>query len=125
MASNDNNDKIKVEEEAESSVVVRKRMWLSDDNGGNYSSGESKEQTDVEVKTKEEEEMEEVSSEESSVNQLDTSEEKLTTKHGYDLFFNDNGDTSSTASEPHSPEMLSSHVCSDSNDSEDDDNFWM
>jgi hypothetical protein len=33
MTSNDNNDKCKIEEEVES-LTVRKRLWLSDDNGG-------------------------------------------------------------------------------------------
>jgi hypothetical protein len=64
MASNDdNNDKCKIEEEAESSMT-RKRLQPSyDDNGGDDSSDSPEE--------------EEVSSEETLMNQLNTSEEKL------------------------------------------------
>jgi hypothetical protein len=57
MTSNDN-DKLKMEEEAETSTV-RKRLWHT----GDDDSSDSPE--------------EEVSSEETSMNQLDTSEDKL------------------------------------------------
>jgi hypothetical protein len=67
MASNDNNDNCKLDEEAESSVE-RKRLWLSDDDDNSSDSPE-------------EETEEGVSSDESSMNQLDTSEEKLLAKH--------------------------------------------
>jgi hypothetical protein len=117
MASNDNNGKRKVEEEAKSSVV-RKRPWLSDEDGGDNDSSDSPEE-------EEEEEMEEqVSSEESSMNQLNTSKEKLLVMHGCDLFFSDDGDTTSPSLEPHTPEMPSNHMRSDPDGSEDDD-FWM
>jgi hypothetical protein len=116
MASNDNNGKRKVEEEAKSSVV-RKRPWLSDEDGGDNDSSDSPEE--------EEEEMEEqVSSEESSMNQLNTSKEKLLVMHGCDLFFSDDGDTTSPSLEPHTPEMPSNHMRSDP-DGSDDDDFWM
>jgi hypothetical protein len=77
--------------------------------------------------TMEVEEMEEdVSSKESSMNQLNTSKEKLMAKNGRGLFFGDNGDTSSTESKPRSPGTPSSHMRSnpDGND-DDDDDFWM
>jgi hypothetical protein len=64
MASNENN-KRKIEE-AESSVAVMKRLRFSDDDRCDNSSGESEE------KELEAEMEEEVSSEESSMNQLDT-----------------------------------------------------
>jgi hypothetical protein len=60
-----------LEEEAESSMA-RKRLWLSDDDDD--SSDSSKE--------------EEVSSEETSMNQLDTSEEKLQAKLSYPVLRN-------------------------------------
>jgi hypothetical protein len=88
---------------------VRKRLQLSDDDGGDDDS------SDLPV--------EEVSSEESSMNQLDTSEEKSLAKHGRGIIFNDNGNTS-PSSEPHVPKTSSSHVHSDL-DSSDDDDFWM
>jgi hypothetical protein len=84
MASSDNNDKHKLEEEVEPSIV-RKSLWLSDDNDSSDSLKE---------------EMEEVSLEESLMNQLDTSEEKLLAKRGRGLFFGDDGDTTLPSSEP-------------------------
>jgi hypothetical protein len=114
MASNDNNGKRKVEEEAKSSVV-RKRPWLSDEDGGDNDSSDSPEEEEME---------EQVSSEESSMNQLNTSKEKLLVMHGCDLFFSDDGDTTSPSLEPHTPEMLSNHMRSDPDGSNDDD-FWM
>jgi hypothetical protein len=115
MASNDeNNIKHKVEEEAES-TVGRKRLWLFDDDGGDDdSSGKSAEEI---------EEGEEVSLEESSMNHLDTSEEKLLAKRGSDLFFGDDGDTTSPLSEPCTPETPSSHVCVDDPKGSEDDDF--
>jgi hypothetical protein len=73
MASNDNNDKCKLEEEVESSMA-KKRLWIFDDDVSDNDSTDSPEE-----ETEEEEEMkEEVSSDETSMNnQLDTSEEKL------------------------------------------------
>jgi hypothetical protein len=69
------------------------------------------------------EEGEEVSSEELSMNQLDTSKEKLMAKNGRGLFFGDDGDTSSTESEPRYPIMPSSRMRS--NPDGNDDDFWM
>jgi hypothetical protein len=63
MASNDN-DKHKLEEEAKS-LMVRKRLRLSDNDGGNEDSSDLPEET------------EEVPSKQSLMNQLDTFEEKL------------------------------------------------
>jgi hypothetical protein len=65
MASNDNNDKHKLEEEAEFSMA-RKRLRLSTTAAVDDDSSDSPEE--------EEETEEEVSSEETSMNQLDTSE---------------------------------------------------
>jgi hypothetical protein len=65
MASNDNNGKCKLEEEAETSAA-RKRLWLSDYDGGD----------DVSFDSQHEDTNEEVSLEESSMNQVNTSEDK-------------------------------------------------
>jgi hypothetical protein len=89
MASNDNNGKNKLEEEVEPSTV-RKRLWLSDDNDSSDSLKEEMEEDEME---------EEVSLEESLMNQLDTSEEKLLAKRGLGLFFGDDGDTTSPSSD--------------------------
>jgi hypothetical protein len=117
MASNDNNDKRKLEEEAETSTV-RKRLWLSDDNGGDDNSYDSQYE---DMEEEEDEEMEEeVSSKELSMNQVNTSEDKLVAKHSSGLFFSDDGDTTSPSSEPHTLEMPSSRLCSDPDGSDDD-----
>jgi hypothetical protein len=105
MASNDNG-KHKFEEEVKSSMV-RKRLQLSDDAGSDDDSSNSAE--------------EEVPSEESSMNQLCTSEDKLLVKCGRGIVFGDDSDTTSPSSEPLTPEMLSSHVHSDPDSSDDDD----
>jgi hypothetical protein len=78
MASNDNNGKRKLEEEAESSMAT-KRLRLSDNDGGDNDSFDSiEEETEEEEVVEAELEMEEeVTSEETLMNQLDTSEEKL------------------------------------------------
>jgi hypothetical protein len=105
----------KLEEEVKSSMV-RKRLRLSDDDTGDDDSSDS-----LEEETEEEEE--EVSSEETSMNQHDTSEEKLFTKRGRGMIFSDDGDTTSHLSKPRTPK---SHRCSDEdNNNEDDDDFWM
>jgi hypothetical protein len=93
MASNDNNDKCKLEEDVMSSVV-RKRLQLSDDDGGDHDFSDSPEE-EMEDEGEEEETEEEFSSEESTINQLDTSEEKLLAKRGRDLFFDDDENTNS------------------------------
>jgi hypothetical protein len=110
MASNDNNGKRKLEEEVESSMV-RKRLWLSNDDTGDDNSSDSLE----------EEMEEEVSSEETSMNQLDTSEEKLQTKCVRGIIFGDDDNTTLPSSEPRTPE---SHQHSNE-DNNDDDDFWM
>jgi hypothetical protein len=103
-----------LEEEVESSMVM-KRLRLSDDN----SSDSPKEETEED---EEDEEMdEEVSSEESSMNQLDTSKEKFLEKRGRDIIVGDDGDTTSLSSEPHTPEMSSSHMRSNPDSSNDGD----
>jgi hypothetical protein len=99
---------------------------FSDDDGSDDSSSESEEETEPETEEEETAE-EEVSFEESSMNLVDTSEEKLMAKRGHGLLFSDDGDTSSTESDPHSPEMPSSRVRSDPNcndDNDDDDDFY-
>jgi hypothetical protein len=112
MASNDNNDKCKLEEEVESSTA-KKRLWIFDDDvNDNDSTDSPEEETEEEMK-------EEVSSDETSMNdQLDTSEEKLQAKHICGIVFGNDGDTTSPSSEPCSPE---SRQRSDE-DSSDDDN---
>jgi hypothetical protein len=93
MTSNDDN-KRKMEEEAESSMV-RKRLRLSDDGGIDDISSDSPER-----EPEEETEEEEVSSEETSMNQLDTSEEKLHARCACDILFNDDSESPSMSSEP-------------------------
>jgi hypothetical protein len=67
-----------------------------------------------------EEEIEkEVSSEETSMNQLDTSEEKLYAKRNRGILFSGNGDTPSMSSEP--PLTPESDWCSDEESSDNDD----
>jgi hypothetical protein len=113
MASNDNNDKCKLEEEVESSMA-KKRLWIFDDDVSDNDSTDSPEETEEEEEMKEE-----VSSDETSMNnQLDTSEEKLQAKHICGIVFGNDGDTTSPSSEPCSPE---SRQRSDE-DSSDDDN---
>jgi hypothetical protein len=114
MASNDNNGKRKLKEEAESSTA-RKRLWLSNDGDNDDDSSDSLEEEMEEMK-------EEVSSEETLMNQLNTSEEKLFAKRGHGMVFSDDGDNTSPSSEPCSPK---SHRCSDedNNDNDDDDDF--
>jgi hypothetical protein len=73
MASNDNG-KRKMEEK---SPMARKRLWHTDDDGSDTDSSDSPEEG-----PKEEEE--EVSLEETSMNQLDTSEEKLYARRTHD-----------------------------------------
>jgi hypothetical protein len=96
MASNDDG-KRKMEEEAESSTA-RKRLRLFDDDGGDSDSFDSPEE---EPEEEEETEEEEVSSEETSMNQLDTSEEKLYARRAHGILFSNDGDMPSTSSEPH------------------------
>jgi hypothetical protein len=55
------------------------------------------------------------------MNQLDTSEEKLLANRGHDLFYSDDGDTTSQLSEPHTHETPFSPVCSDPDGSDDGD----
>jgi hypothetical protein len=98
--NDDNNGKCKLEEEAAESSMARKRLWLSDDDDSFDSP---------------EEEEEEISSEETSMNHLNTSKEKLFVKRSRG---SDNGNTTSPSSEPRTPE---SHRCSNE-DSSDEDN---
>jgi hypothetical protein len=119
MSSN-SNDKHKLEEEAKSSTA-RKRLQLFDDDSGDDDCSDSPEE-----KIEEEDKMEEeVSSEESSMNQLDTSNEKLLAKHGCGIVFDDDNDTTSPLSEPRTTEMPSSREHSDPDSSNDvnGDNF--
>jgi hypothetical protein len=120
MALNDNNDKHKLEEEAESSMA-RKRLWLFNDDSSDDNSFDSPEE-ETEEEEEDEETEEEVSSDESLMSQIDTYEEKLLAKHGRDLIFDDDGDTTSPSLEPRTPETLSNRVRSDP---DDDDDFCM
>jgi hypothetical protein len=120
MALNDNNDKHKLEEEAKSSMA-RKRLWLFNDDSSDDDSFDSPEE-ETEEEEEDEEMEEEVSSNESLMSQIDTYEEKLLAKHGRDLIFDDDGDTTSPSLEPRTPETLSNHVRSDP---DDDDDFCM
>jgi hypothetical protein len=104
MASNDNG-KRKLEEEVESSMA-RKRLRLSDVDADDDNSSDSSE---------------EVSLEETSMKQLDTSEE-LFTKRGCGMIFSDDGNTTSPSLEPCTPE---SRWRSDEDNIDDDDDFWM
>jgi hypothetical protein len=108
MASNDNG-KRKLEEEVES-LMARKRLRLSDADADDDNSSDSPEETE-----------EEVSSKETSMKQLDTSEE-LFTKHGRGMIFSDDGDTTSPSLEPCT---LESRWHSDEDNIDDDNDFWM
>jgi hypothetical protein len=108
MTSN-NNGKCKLKEEAESSMT-RKRLQLSDNDISDDDSSDSLE----------EEMEEEVLLKETSMNQLDTSEEKSLAKHAGGIIFSDDGDTTSPSPEPHTPK---SHQRSDENNNDDDDDF--
>jgi hypothetical protein len=112
MASNDTNGKRKSEEEAES-LTARKRLWLSNNDGGDDDSSNSPEEETIEE--------EEVSSEESSMNQLNTSDEKLSTKRGHGMVFSDDGDTIAPSLKPR---ILERHMRSNL-DISDDDDFWI
>jgi hypothetical protein len=69
---------------------------------------------------------EEVSSEETSMNQLDTSEEKLYARCAHGILVKDNNDTPSTSSEQlPTPESRRHSDEGSSNDNNDDDDFWM
>jgi hypothetical protein len=76
-------------------------------------------------KRKLEEEAEEVSSKETSMNQLDASEEKLFAKRGRSMIFSDDGDNTSPSLEPRTPKS-GQHSDEDNSDEDDDnDDFWM
>jgi hypothetical protein len=110
MASNnDNNDNRKLDEEAESSTA-RKRPRLSDDDSGDNDSCNSPEEIE-----------EEVSSKETSMNQFNTSKDKLFAKCAHFHGSND-GNTTSSSCEPCTPE---SHRRSDEGSSDNDDDIWM
>jgi hypothetical protein len=97
-----------LEEEIESSTA-RKRLWLSDDDGSDDDSFNLPE------------EEEELPSGESSMNQLDTSEEKSLAKHDHSIIFSDDGDTSSSSSKPRVPKTSSSRMRFDPDSSNIDD----
>jgi hypothetical protein len=59
------------------------------------------------------------------MNQLDTSKEKLLAKCDCGIVFGDDGDTTSPLSKWRTPETPSSHVRSDPNNSDDNDDEWM
>jgi hypothetical protein len=97
-----------LEEEIECSMA-RKRLWLSDDDGSDDDSFDLPE------------EEEELPSEESLMNQLDTSEEKSLAKHDRGIIFSDDGDTSSSSSKPRVPKTSSSRMRFDPDSSNIDD----
>jgi hypothetical protein len=71
------------------------------------------------------EEAEEVSSKETSMNQLDASEEKLFAKRDRSMIFSDDGDNTSPSLEPRTPKS-GQHSDEESSDEDDDnDDFWM
>jgi hypothetical protein len=96
MASNDN-DKHKMEEEVES-LMARKHLQHTDDDDGDDDSSDSSdslEEESLEEEPEEEEEREEeeeTKEEETSMNQLDTSAEKLYARRACGYLFGDNGD---------------------------------
>jgi hypothetical protein len=85
-------------------------LLLSDDDGDGDDSSDSLE--------------EEVSSEVTSMNQLNTSESKLLEKRGHGMVFSDDGDTASPLSEPCTPENRQ-HPDEEGGDEDDDDDFCM
>jgi hypothetical protein len=89
-------------------------LRLSDDDGDDDDCSDSPE----------EETEEEVSSEESLMNQLNTSVEKLFAKRGRGMVFSDDGDTTSPSSEPRTLKSCL-HSDEDCSDEDDDDDFWM
>jgi hypothetical protein len=103
MASN-NDDKHKMEE-AESSMVRKQLRLSNDDDSFDYFDSPERELEEEEEEIEEgegegEEEEEEVFSEEMSMNQLDTSEEKLDARRARSILFSDDSDTPSTSAEP-------------------------
>jgi hypothetical protein len=75
------------------------------------------------MEEEDEEEMEEeVSSEESLMNQFDTSKEKLLAKCGHSLCFSNDGDTTSPSSRVRTDPDGSDD---DDGGNNDDDDFWM
>jgi hypothetical protein len=106
MASN-NDDKHKMEE-AESSMVRKQLRLSNDDDSFDYFDSPERELEEEEEEIEEGEggegegegEEEEVFSEEMSMNQLDTSEEKLDARRARSILFSDDSDTPSTSAEP-------------------------
>jgi hypothetical protein len=94
-----------MDEEAES-TTARKRLRLSVNVGGDDDTSNSSDLPEEEPEEEEEEteEEEEVSLEEISMNQLDTSKEKLYGRRAHDILFSDDGDNPSMPSEPRTPE---------------------
>jgi hypothetical protein len=117
MASN-NNGKRKMEVEAKSSTVVRKRLQHTDDDDSSDSPEEEPPQEEPE---EEEEETEEELSLEVSLMKLDTSKEKLYARRARGYPFDDDGDTPSTS--PDTPPTPESRWSSDEESSDDDDDF--
>jgi hypothetical protein len=105
MTSN-NNGKHKLEEEDAESSTMRKRLRPFDVDGGDNDDSNSTEEEMEEEEEEEKEVEEEVSSEEMSMNQLDTSEEKLYARRACDMLFSDDGSTPSTLLEPSTPKVI-------------------
>jgi hypothetical protein len=58
------------------------------------------------------------------MNQLDNSEEKLFARRAHSMLFDDDSDTPSTSSEPHTPENRG-RSGEESSDKDDDNDFYM
>jgi hypothetical protein len=124
MASNDNNEKCKVEQETDS-LTARNRLRLSNDDSSDDDSSDFSDLSEEELPEEEteEEEEEEVSSEGTLMNKLEASDEKLFAMRACGMLFGDDGDTPSKLLEPRTPK---SHWRSDEErNSDDDDDFWM
>jgi hypothetical protein len=122
MASNDNNEKCKVEQETDS-LTARNRLRLSNDDSSDDDSSDFSDLSEEELPEEETEEEEEVSSEGTLMNKLEASDEKLFAMRACGMLFGDDGDTPSKLLEPRTPE---SHWRSDEeSNSDDDDDFWM
>jgi hypothetical protein len=103
------------------SLSLLQSMASNNDSGGDDDSSDSSESPEEDEEEVAEEE-EEVSSEETSMNQPDTSEEKLFSRCAHGMLFGNDGDIPSTSLKPRTPE---SRRRFDEESSDDDDDFYM
>jgi hypothetical protein len=101
------------------SLSLLQSMASNNDSGGDDDSSDSSESPEED---EEEVAEEEVSSEETSMNQPDTSEEKLFSRCAHGMLFGNDGDIPSTSLKPRTPE---SRRRFDEESSDDDDDFYM